>query len=561
MVISFRRDQDRRGRLGGLRTRTWHGPTDPVWLPQDVLDRHGARILRPTTAVTFAGAPTPLSTIYRSAVLQVPNSFFEPENRLVLARLNEVLAAVGYRLAFERVRPLAHAVPDVLRRHQPHYPDVHRRVRIEVVAGSLARSVDAWLALQTLRAAVLAEPDLRDAVSRIELEHLLVGAVSLVGDPSTEGHPATEGQPSTEGHTGGWSYARAGSGGRAPVDVIAPAPRRRTLSQLGGRRPTVAVLDTGIGPHPWLDYSSDLYDDGFVLVDPAIQALLVAAEAAADVPEPLPDPVEGPVYDTPLLGELDTHSGHGTFIAGIIRQAAPDARVRSIRLMHDDGVVYENDLLVAFAELLAQVRYAQAGEGDPEQFVDVVSLSAGYYSENADDVAYTSQLASIIGRLADCGVLVVASAGNDSTDRPCYPAALPPGAGNVPVVISVGALNPNGSKAFFSNDGPWVRCWATGAAVISTYPTTYDGSEGALNSLAEANGPGLPQRRETIDPDDFRSGFATWSGTSFSAPLVAAALAAAVLFEAERDPAVGMEHLDASHAITRAARALRTVGG
>ena len=34
--------------------------------------------------------------------------------------------------------------------------------------------------------------------------------------------------------------------------------------------------------------------------------------------------------------------------------------------------------------------------------------------------------------------------------------------------------------------------------------------------------------RESVDPDDFRGGFGVWSGTSFSAPLMAGALAAAM---------------------------------
>jgi hypothetical protein len=34
--------------------------------------------------------------------------------------------------------------------------------------------------------------------------------------------------------------------------------------------------------------------------------------------------------------------------------------------------------------------------------------------------------------------------------------------------------------------------------------------------------------RESIDPDDFRGGFAVWSGTSFAAPIVAGAIASAL---------------------------------
>jgi hypothetical protein len=85
---------------------------------------------------------------------------------------------------------------------------------------------------------------------------------------------------------------------------------------------------------------------------------------------------------------------------------------------------------------------------------------------------------------------------------------------------SVGALNPNGSLALFSNGGDWVSCHRHGAAVVSSFPVTFDG---ALE----------PQRRtafgEDIDPDDFMGGFGLWSGTSFAAPVLAAQLAGRML--------------------------------
>ena len=123
---------------------------------------------------------------------------------------------------------------------------------------------------------------------------------------------------------------------------------------------------------------------------------------------------------------------------------------------------------------------------------------------------------------------MVASAGNDATSRPCYPAAfaapeLTPAAtrGRVPV-SAVGALNPDGTVAMFSNDGPWVRYLRQGAGLVSTVPTDLDGSLEATSTLVTSRG----EVRSTIDPDDFSSGFAVWSGTSFSAPLFAGQLAA-----------------------------------
>ena len=69
----------------------------------------------------------------------------------------------------------------------------------------------------------------------------------------------------------------------------------------------------------------------------------------------------------------------------------------------------------------------------------------------------------ILRRLGECGVSVVCSAGNDATARPMFPAAFAPwadGAGGVQPedtvvpIMSVGALNPNGTDALFSNAGP-----------------------------------------------------------------------------------------------------------
>ena len=72
-------------------------------------------------------------------------------------------------------------------------------------------------------------------------------------------------------------------------------------------------------------------------------------------------------------------------------------------------------------------------------------------------------------RPAGNGVVVVCSAGNDATSRPCFPAAFAPwsdGIGPIaagprlPAVVSVGALNPNrATDALFSNVGPWVRAY------------------------------------------------------------------------------------------------------
>ena len=99
-----------------------------------------------------------------------------------------------------------------------------------------------------------------------------------------------------------------------------------------------------------------------------------------------------------------------------------------------------------------------------------------------------------------------------------------------PCLLAVGALNPDGSTALFSNDGPWVTCRRPGAALVSTFPVTFAGSIAGSRDLAG----GWPrERRATIDPDRFAGGFGTWSGTSFAGPVLAGELARALLVARE----------------------------
>src|SRR6185437_13819804 len=231
----------------------------------------------------------------------------------------------------------------------------------------------------------------------------------------------------------------------------------------------------------------------------------------------------------------------------------------SVRIMHSDDVVYEGDLVAALQQLALRVKQAQDPENPrPDLMVDMVSLSLGYFCESPPDVAYTSTLKAAIDDLLDLGVIVVAAAGNYAVRRRYYPAAFaaaPRPAGTVPV-IGVGALNPNESRALFSDDGPWVTAWATGAMVVSTFPTDVNGS---LMPPAEVPGnPGPP--REALDPDDFRGGFAAWSGTSFAAPALSAWVLRALLDGAEGYRALSLGDSAPAAAAARALSALRQRG-
>ena len=235
--------------------------------------------------------------------------------------------------------------------------------------------------------------------------------------------------------------------------------------------------------------------------------------------------------------------------------------------MHSDGIVYESDLICALGQLATRI--AQAEAGAMTAMVDVISLSFGYFSESASDVAFSSALWQAIQALLGMGVVVVAAAGNYSTSRMFYPAAFarqPVPAGQVPV-ISVGALNPNGSKAMFSNGGRWITAWAAGAAVVSTFPADVNGSR--TPELRMRAHPGnqlppdvaLPAEREALDPDDYRDGFAVWSGTSFSAPLLAAQIIGSLLDGATgTGPGLRLDLTGEQAAADRALAALQNLG-
>jgi subtilisin family serine protease len=273
------------------------------------------------------------------------------------------------------------------------------------------------------------------------------------GEPLAAPVHMFRGEPNYQGGPGGVP---------SPVPTSLPAPATAS----SGHRVTVAILDTGISAnHPWFPATSwDAIDK--------------------DVDDRLD---ENNDY------ELDAQAGHGTFIAGVVRQHAPGAHVLVGRVLGSDGVCDEMDLLRALLRLRDSSAASHHGIG-------VLNLSLGAYMWNDRPPALVSQAIESLGG----DTVVVAAAGNNHNDRAFWPAAFEP-------VIGVGALRADGTgPTSFSNYGSWVDAWAPGDEVASSF-VTFDGPKEKL--------PGTD-----IDPDCF-TGFAHWSGTSFAAPRVAAELA------------------------------------
>ena len=247
-----------------------------------------------------------------------------------------------------------------------------------------------------------------------------------------------------------------------PRDLVGP-----------GTHPRIAVLDTGLA-------------EGVQLPD-----LLGNANASSRIVGD-PDYPDSKLVDAAGVtwasdNWLDPVAGHGTFIAGILEQLAPGCTIGVAHAINGLGNAIESDVVQKVHDLAA------LSDGDRP---DILSLSFG-----GTALEQAPALQSAIARAQLSGIVVVASAGNSGTAEPQYPAAYDG-------VIAVGAVDCDGPTPW-TNYGAWVDACAPGADLVSSFFARFDGPEPRIN---------------TVDPDKF-AGWATWSGTSFAAPVVVAALA------------------------------------
>lgn len=202
--------------------------------------------------------------------------------------------------------------------------------------------------------------------------------------------------------------------------------------------------------------------------------------------------LDGVTGDDELNGpDLRTYAGHGTFIAGVVRCAAPETKVFvegfAIGGLGGGGVL-ESDLVGQLEEALTH---------DPQ----VINLSAGCrtrmdHPSIAMDAFYEKRL-----RDRDC--VLVAAAGNDSWSAPFWPAAFD-------WCVGVGSLDRDGRVSAYSNFGVSADVYALGRNHVNAFP---DGTFVCHESPNKG------------DVRVFSTGMARWSGTSFAAPLVAGLIA------------------------------------
>jgi hypothetical protein len=252
---------------------------------------------------------------------------------------------------------------------------------------------------------------------------------------------------------------QGGPGSTARVADLPDALPLRTTQSGDGEGVKIAVLDTGMFDHQWL----------------------TGVQRA---------PNSNDIWDIERDGYGDAESGHGTFIAGLIRQVAPATSVYAVKVLDSHGVGDDFTVAKEMALLPADT--------------DIINLSLGGYTDKDTPPLAIAEAMQAFGK----NRVVVAAAGNDNRSRPFWPAAFEP-------VLAVGAAENNVGKwvrADYSNYGPWVDAVARGSNLQSTFAR-------AKTKLA------LGLLPDPMDPVITFNGWASWDGTSFATPIAAALIA------------------------------------
>ncbi len=214
-----------------------------------------------------------------------------------------------------------------------------------------------------------------------------------------------------------------------------------------------------------------IIDTGVDLSHPALNEALAPANEWKDFVDGDAIPQE--------VGSLGNGAyGHGTNIAGIVRQIAPSATILPIRILNADGVGYMADLVSAI-DWAIQMK------------ADIINLSLGSES-------YSLATDSVITKAAKAGILVVAATGNSGDEKVLFPAyrSVAFAKFNAPYNrLSVSSVNLFDVKSDFATYGYTVELTAPGEAIFGPAPDMM---------------------------------MASWSGTSMSTPVAVGALALAL---------------------------------
>lgn len=178
-----------------------------------------------------------------------------------------------------------------------------------------------------------------------------------------------------------------------------------------------------------------------------IRIAIIDTGVAADHPDLL---VSGHTTVVENTYSIFDENGHGTRIAGVIgsqqnetgvKGMAPSAELYSVKAFNAQGQGNYSDIIVAI-------------DWSIEQGINIINLSF-------TGKAYSQAMQEAIDRAWDAGILIIAAAGNNGVDETVYPAAYSK-------VISVGAIDREGTRASFSNYGANLDLMAPGSLIYTT---------------------------------------------------------------------------------------------
>jgi len=253
---------------------------------------------------------------------------------------------------------------------------------------------------------------------------------------------------------------------------------------------------------------------------------------------------------------------HGLFIAGIVRDVAPDTQIECIRVLDDLCV----GNLQSIVDALNNIYLRKApSSGDLNGQAVVVNLSLVIPTDeeaNSQGIDTTiggfnnvwANLKQVLQSLSDLGVIIAASAGNEAdlrelppgANRPdaLYPAKFANAPDSIEGVIPVGAVTSRGKPASYSCY-PGLRGVATyGGEVPTVAPpdppdppsdniqvTISDAPVGIYSSVEYPPLQEDPPEQYYTAPDN--RAWAYWVGTSFATPIISALAARVLELQAE----------------------------
>jgi subtilisin family serine protease len=297
------------------------------------------------------------------------------------------------------------------------------------------------------------------------------------------------------------------------------APRAWALPDTGDRSVYVAVIDDGYNEHPDIlpNYELGAASYDFVSDDSEdFGGPIPNCTGGPDFTNSDGDATPGPDADAhmPIAVVFDPNNGcfqvedianHGLHVAGTIGATNDPsnvvtginwtARIVPIRALGMDGFGFDFD--IAQAVLYAAGLPAQGAGGQmvtsptPSK---IINMSLGGQSDATLGAAVAAAIAA--------GSTIIASAGNEASFTPNFPASYPD-------VISVAALGPDGELTSYSTTNAFVSLVAPGGDFRFDDPTnpSSGGTSGVLSTVWDFNPPAGPD-------------WAFYTGTSMAAPHV-----------------------------------------